>query len=77
MRLLFALTIVALFALPINAQAEDKGNGADQVRLVATAIRVQALARLMLLAGPGAKAVVVARARLLPARSQRLRVTRF
>ena len=33
----------------------------DQVRLVATAIRVQALARLMLLAGPGAKAVVVAR----------------
>ena len=28
MRLLFALTIVALFALPINAQAEDKGSGA-------------------------------------------------
>ena len=28
MRLLSALTIVALFALPIIAQAEDKGNGA-------------------------------------------------
>jgi hypothetical protein len=28
MRLLSALTIVALFALPIIARAEDKGNGA-------------------------------------------------
>jgi hypothetical protein len=28
MRLLSALTIAALFALPIIAQAEDKGNGA-------------------------------------------------